>query len=154
MGKFPNFPIVISKETIDNVFSTKPKLLYTKINPEAEVGLVNGLYATGSGIGGLTVIQVWKTFSQTPFSLEITGQQGDVMKESVKCAKTIAWNYIDSKLKCEIQKEWKDKNTWGIHIHCPEAATPKTVLQLEQLNYNNIFTNWKKSSQQYCNDWW
>ena len=125
MGKFPNFPIVISKETIDNVFKTKPKILYTKINPNPEVGLVNGLYATSSGIGGLTVIQVWKTFSQTPFALEITGKQGDVMKESVKCAKTIAWNYIDQKLKCEIQKEWKDKNTWGIHIHCPEAATPK-----------------------------
>ena len=125
MGKYTKFPITITKEIIDNIFSTKPKLLYKKINNSPSVGLVNGLYATTSGIGGLTTIEVWKTYSQTPFSLEITGQQGDVMKESVKCAKTIAWNYIDNSLKKKIQKEWSDKNTWGLHIHCPEAATPK-----------------------------
>ena len=54
----------------------------------------------------------------------ITGQQGDVMKESIQCAKTIVWNLLPDNYKKKIQKDWK-KNNCGIHIHCPEAATPK-----------------------------
>ena len=42
------------------------------------------------------------------------------MKESMKVAKTVAWNLI-SDLK---QKEIMDGTPYGIHIHCPEGATP------------------------------
>ena len=54
----------------------------------------------------------------------ITGQQGSVMKESIMCAKTISWNLIPKDLKKSIQQDLKD-DCYGIHIHCPEAATPK-----------------------------
>jgi len=40
------------------------------------------------------------------------------MKESIKCAKTLAWNLIPDNLK-------KEKVNFGLHLHCPEAATPK-----------------------------
>ena len=62
------------------------------------VGLVNGLYATSSGLGGITVIEAYKIHSSTFLSLELTGQQGDVMKESIYCAKTIAWNILPKNL--------------------------------------------------------
>ena len=47
------------------------------------------------------------------------------MQESVKCAKTIAWNILPNNIKYAINKEWTDTSPYGIHVHCPEAATPK-----------------------------
>ena len=69
-------------------------MLIKKIANEPHIGLVNGLYATTAGIGGLTIIETFKTPSDSKLSLILTGQQGDVMQESVKCAKTIAWNIL------------------------------------------------------------
>ena len=95
------------------------------------IGIVNGLYATNSGYGGIVPIQVSTNFfnSDSPFSLRLTGSQGDVMKESVQCALTCAVNYIDKNkdkykiedLKEHIHNKWKS----GFHIHAPNGATPK-----------------------------
>ena len=41
-----------------------------KIDDIPRVGMVNGLYATTSGLGGLTIIQVMKTISDKKLSLE------------------------------------------------------------------------------------
>ena len=116
--------IDISVTDIQKIFESKTKISFKKIANNNYIGLVNGLYATSVGIGGITIIQAFKTYSETTFSLMITGQQGDVMKESIQCAKTITWNLLPDDYKKKIQKEWK-KNNCGIHIHCPEAATPK-----------------------------
>jgi endopeptidase La len=119
------FPIKIDKQIIEEIFSNKLKIIYKKISPKSHIGLVNGLYATTSGVGGITIIESFKTFSDNKLSLTLTGQQGDVMKESMQCAKTIAWNLIPNNIKKEINKDWKSNSSWGIHIHCPEAAVPK-----------------------------
>ena len=89
------------------------------------VGIVNGLYATASGMGGITIIESFKTPSDSKLSLELTGQQGDVMKESMKVAKTVAWNLIPEDIKKSIYDKMKKNGNFGIHLHCPEAATPK-----------------------------
>ena len=87
------------------------------------MGLVNGLYATSSGLGGITIIQVMKTISDKKFGLEkLTGNQGDVMKESMNCALTLAWNIIPGEKRIEIKDGTEN---YGLHIHCPESATPK-----------------------------
>ena len=117
------YPIVINKKFIEEFLSNMPKITPKKIHPISQIGLVNGLYATASGLGGLTVIQVMKTISDKKFTLEkLTGSQGDVMKESMNCAMTLAWNIIPSSIK-DIINETKDG--FGLHIHCPEGATPK-----------------------------
>jgi len=75
------------------------------------------------GLGGLTIIQVMKTISDKKLSLEkLTGSQGDIMKESMNCALTLAWNIIPDNLKKELNES---KDGFGLHIHCPESATPK-----------------------------
>jgi endopeptidase La len=119
--------VLIDLDYIKEFFKEKPKIEAKLINEEPRVGLVNGLFATASGMGGITIIEAFKTPNDTKFALTITGQQGDVMKESITCAKTIAWNLLPLKFQNTILKNIKDKKIqpFGIHIHCPEAATPK-----------------------------
>ena len=118
-------PYVIKEDYIKKVFSEKQLIKSKKIFPKPQMGLVNGLYATNAGLGGITVIEVLKTPSERAYSLQLTGQQGDVMKESMYCAKTLAWNLIPTSIKKEIKEDWEKNGQWGLHIHCPEGATPK-----------------------------
>jgi ATP-dependent Lon protease len=122
---FNIFPIIISKRFVDNLFCEKLKVEYKKISETPQVGLVNGLYATVTGLGGITIIEISKMLNDTKLALELTGQQGDVMKESMKCAKTVAWNLIPDENKKKLKEEWSDLGNWGLHIHCPDGATPK-----------------------------
>jgi endopeptidase La len=116
--------INVSKETIEKIFETHSKIEKTRIPLQPQIGIVNGLYATILGTGGLIMIEAYKTMSDQSMSLILTGQQGDVMRESMQCARTIAWNLLTMEQKMELRKEWST-DSWGIHIHCPEAATPK-----------------------------
>ena len=125
MGEDISIPYTIKREVIEDIFSEKSKVRFKKIAKEPLIGMVNGLYATASGTGGLTLIEVHKTLADRKLDLELTGQQGDVMKESMKCAKTLAWNLIPVSHKKKINEEWEDIGTYGLHIHCPECATPK-----------------------------
>ena len=44
------------------------------------------------------------------------------MKESMTCAKT--WNLLPDEYRKKNIKDCEDNGNFGIHIHCPEAATP------------------------------
>jgi hypothetical protein len=125
-GKEIVFPFEVTKEFLTNdLFIDKPKITIKKILPNPRCGLVNGLYATTSGMGGITIIECFKIPSESKMRLELTGQQGDVMKESMSVAKTVAYNILPLEVKKKIHKEWKDDGPFGFHIHCPEGATPK-----------------------------
>ena len=86
----------------------------TEIN---EPGVVNGLAYTS--YGG-TLLNIEAIALDGKGNIELTGQLGDVMKESAKAAIC----YIRSKADAlKIDKDfYKDKD---IHIHVPEGATPK-----------------------------
>ena len=118
-------PFNFTKEYIKEVFHKYPKVLITKIAKEPHIGIVNGLYATSAGTGGLTLVEVMKTPTDRKLGLELTGNQGDVMKESMSCAKTLAWNLLPKEIKKEIKDDWEETGNWGLHIHCPEAGMPK-----------------------------
>merc|ERR1711916_294952 len=73
-----SLPFKLTEEFIKKLFSDRPKVQYKKIAKSPQVGLVNGLYATSSGTGGITIIEVMRTPSDQKLSLELTGKQGDV----------------------------------------------------------------------------
>ncbi|MBT5468721.1 hypothetical protein HOK40_03475, partial [Candidatus Peregrinibacteria bacterium] len=98
-----------------------------KIHKTPKIGLVNGLWASGGddGTGGLIPIEALTIPSTEKLFLKLTGQQGDVMKESMEVAKTVAWNVIGDVYKKKLSESWKTFGNSGIHIHCPDGATPK-----------------------------
>ena len=113
-----NLPFTIDEEFVKRLFIELPKNLFTKAENDASIGKVNGLFANSQGTGGITVIEVQITPSENKLSLTLTGNQGDVMKESMKCAKTLAWNLLSDEEKANVTHD-------GLHIHCPMGATPK-----------------------------
>ncbi|NBW04208.1 MAG: hypothetical protein EBR87_10975, partial [Cytophagia bacterium] len=130
MGKldYDEFPININIETMEttimDILDNMNKTTIKKIHDIPRVGLVNGLYATsGSSLGGITIIQVMRIYSDKKFALEkITGSLGTVIGESMNCAMTLAWNILPDSIKKEIQES---NDGYGLHIHCPEGSTPK-----------------------------
>lgn len=120
-----SLPYKVEKDYVEDLFAGKPKIRVKKTAPEPSIGLVNGLYATTAGVGGLTVIQVLKYPSEKMLDLTTTGKQGDVMKESVNYAFKIAYRLLPEEIKNKILEDANNKKSFGLHIHTPEAATPK-----------------------------
>jgi len=120
-----SLPVKITVDLVEEVFSGKPKISIKKIADRPYVGRVNGLFATSSGVGGLTIIEAYKTPSDSHLQLILTGQQGDVMKESMSVAKTVSWYILPKDIRSRIEKLTNIDGKFGIHIHCPEASTPK-----------------------------
>ena len=118
-------PYNIEEDYVKLLFENKPKIKVKGIPPEPCIGIVNGLYATTTGIGGLTMIQIVKYPSDKMLELTLTGKQGDVMKESVEYAKRIAFSLLTVEEQRKLIEDSKDKKSFGLHVHTPEAATPK-----------------------------
>ncbi len=113
-------PFTITEEYIKKLFEDKPKLRHKKIHDEPAIGLVNGLYATSTGIGGLTEIQMTKFPTTKKLELQLTGKAGEIMKESVEYSLKVAYNLLN-----DTQIKKFNKKPFGLHIHCPDGATPK-----------------------------
>jgi ATP-dependent Lon protease len=100
---------------------------YLKIQRQSEIGYINGMWANIYGNGGILPIQCSYYPTNSFLNLKLTGMQGDVMKESMSVAQTLAWELTEQEIQKEIIKKYNDQITgiYGIHIHCPEGATPK-----------------------------
>lgn len=95
----------------------KPRFSHTHKEGKNQVGVVTGLAYTAYG-GDILPIEV--TYFKGKGNLIITGQLGDVMKESA----SIALDYI----KANAKKYKIDEKLFAgndIHIHVPEGAVPK-----------------------------
>ncbi|MBE7718030.1 MAG: endopeptidase La [Lacrimispora celerecrescens] len=107
------------KITEDNLekYLGKEKVLFEDVNEEDQVGIVRGLAWTS--VGGNT-LQIEVNVMPGKGTLQMTGQMGDVMKESAQTA----LSYVRS-----VCPEFKIKNDYfekhDIHLHIPEGAVPK-----------------------------
>lgn len=98
-------------------FLGKEKYTYQMANPSPEIGIVRGLAWTS--VGGDT-LQIEVNVMPGKGELMLTGQLGDVMKESARAG----ISYIRSvSRKYGIEDDFFEKN--DIHIHIPEGAVPK-----------------------------
>ena len=95
----------------------KPRYLYDMANETDEVGIVRGLAWTS--VGGDT-LQIEVNIMPGKGEISLTGQLGDVMKESARTG----LSYIRSvSAEYGIEKEFFQEH--DIHIHIPEGAVPK-----------------------------
>ena len=93
------------------------KFEYGKRETKDQIGTVTGLAYTS--FGG-DVLQIEVNHFEGKGKLVITGQLGDVMKESA----TIAYDYVRANAKkYKIKPEFFETN--DVHIHVPEGAVPK-----------------------------
>lgn len=90
---------------------------YDDLDKEDKIGVVTGLAWTGYG-GDTLPVEV--TVMEGNGKLQLTGQLGDVMKESAKAG----YSYVRTNSKHFNIEDgfYKDKD---IHIHVPEGAVPK-----------------------------
>jgi len=93
------------------------KYLYSDVKKEDNIGVANGLAWTS--VGGV-LLQVEAVVLEGKGNLSLTGNLGDVMKESASAALSYARaHYADFGIKKDFYK------TKDIHIHVPEGAIPK-----------------------------
>ncbi len=108
--------VKITSGTLGKYLGIK-KYNYNKMNEADEVGIAKGLAWTP--VGGDT-LSIEVTLMNGNGRLELTGQLGDVMKESARIAKS----YIRSKSEeFGIEEDFYSK--YDIHLHVPEGAIPK-----------------------------
>jgi hypothetical protein len=121
-----DIPIVVTKENIENKYLLKyNKINIKKIHLNPEIGIINGLWANSLGKGGIIPIQTIFFPTSIFLELKLTGLQGDVMKESMNVAKSLAWNLTNNKIKNDWIKYFEETKEQGIHIHCPEGSISK-----------------------------
>jgi hypothetical protein len=119
-------PIKITEDILEHKYLTKyHKVIEKTIHKNPEVGIINGLWANSLGKGGIIPIQTLLYPSSSFLELRLTGLQGDVMKESMNVAKTLAWNLTPNNVKTALLTQFNDTKCQGLHIHCPEGAISK-----------------------------
>jgi ATP-dependent Lon protease len=111
----------------DDTTIVKPKMVHEFLGPEkffsevaertAQPGVATGMAWTPSG-GDILFVEATRMPGKK--TLTLTGQLGDIMKESAQTA----LSYIRSRAKeLKIDEDFFEKN--DIHIHVPEGAIPK-----------------------------
>jgi ATP-dependent Lon protease len=108
--------VSVNPKNIEKFLGLK-KYRYEKVEGEQEIGLVNGLAWTS--VGGDT-LQIEAVAMPGKGTLDLTGQLGDVMKESAKAG----ISYIRSKAQ-EYGLDPDFHKNLDIHVHVPEGAIPK-----------------------------
>ena len=106
----------ISEKNLEK-FLGKPVYTYTSANDSDEIGIVRGLAWTS--VGGDT-LQIEVNVMPGKGELLLTGQLGDVMKESARAGITFIRSIVS---RYGVEKEYFEKH--DIHIHIPEGAVPK-----------------------------
>lgn len=125
-GKFVyELPYTISIEYIEKLLKDRYKISYLRINGDPKVGIINGLWANSYGNSGIIHIESSFFYSSKFLELKLTGMQGDIMKESMEVAKTLAFSLLTKEEVLAITKNTEESKMQGIHIHVPEGATPK-----------------------------
>lgn len=108
--------VVVTPDNLEHYLG-KHKFREDSVNKTNEVGIVRGLAWTS--VGGDT-LQIEVNVMPGDGKIDLTGQMGDVMKESAR----IAMSYVRSvSAKYQIDKERFKENDF--HLHIPEGAVPK-----------------------------
>ena len=109
-------PVTVTSKNLDKYLGVR-RFDFGRIEEQSEIGLVTGLAWTE--VGG-DLLQVESTLVPGKGQLLLTGQLGEVMKESASAALSVVRARTD---RLGIDLDFLQKH--DIHVHVPEGATPK-----------------------------
>ena len=98
-------------------FLGAPKIIPEEVLKKDQIGVATGLAWTAVG-GDVLFVEALRMKGKG--NLVLTGQLGEVMRESAQAA----YSYAKSRAR-ELQIDPEDFNTYDMHIHIPEGAIPK-----------------------------
>jgi ATP-dependent Lon protease len=107
--------IKVDREMVDDLLG-RPRVHPEKAARHDEIGVATGMYYTPTG-GDIMFVEA--STMRGKGELVLTGQLGDIMKESARAAWTYARSHAGG---LQIQDEMFDRD---IHIHVPAGAIPK-----------------------------
>ena len=119
-----SYPYDVQYSDLPELLKDRTEIELEKIHENDSVGIVNGMWASTAGVGGIMSIETILYPSKSLMEIKATGSLEKVIKESIEVACSLAWSRLDKDTKHSWLKKWKRKPN-GFHIHCPEGATPK-----------------------------
>jgi ATP-dependent Lon protease len=109
-------PVTVQPEDLNEMLGPEP-FTQDEMRKSVGPGVVTGLAWTETG-GDVLYIEA--TLLPDGKGLTLTGQLGDVMKESAQAAQSWVWSHAD-----ELGIDPAIFKTTGVHIHVPAGAIPK-----------------------------
>jgi ATP-dependent Lon protease len=110
--------VVVGPEDVDDLLG-RPKVHPERMGREPEVGVATGMYYTPAG-GDIMFVEA-SVMPNGKGDLVLTGQLGDVMKESARAALTYARSHAGALgISPEMLAAGRD-----VHVHVPAGAIPK-----------------------------
>ncbi len=143
--KYVKFPFTLSWESYTELFKSNPKIIHLSVHNKNGIGMVNGLWANSLGQGGVLPIESVLIPSKELMEVKATGSLGEVIKESIDVALSVAWNKLDVNVKLQWMDKWKTTPEC-FHIHCPDGSTGKegpSAGAAMTLTFYSILTNKK-----------
>ena len=124
---------ITMKEIEEKYLKNRNPIRYIKTNRNPKIGIMNGLWANSLGLGGIITIETKWIPSNNFLDLKLTGMQGDVMKESMNVAKSLAWELTSNDNKQKIIKKWKKIKFWEVYIYIVLKERPQKMDHLPEL---------------------
>jgi ATP-dependent Lon protease len=116
MGEGQKGPVRVSVKNLHE-FLGPPKIIPEEVLKKDQIGVATGLAWTAVG-GDVLFVEALRMKGKG--NLVLTGQLGEVMRESAQAA----YSYAKSRAK-ELQIDPDDFSNFDMHIHIPEGAIPK-----------------------------
>src|ERR1700704_991362 len=116
MGEGQKGPVRVSVNNLHE-FLGPPKIIPEEVLKKDQIGVATGLAWTAVG-GDVLFVEALRMKGKG--NLVLTGQLGEVMRESAQAA----YSYAKSRAK-ELEIDEEDFNNYDLHIHIPEGAIPK-----------------------------
>jgi ATP-dependent Lon protease len=116
-------PVTVTADDVkDRYFKDHAPVIVTQVPSESRVGYATGLWANSQGQGGALPIEACFFPGGDFLRLKLTGQQGNVMQESMNIAMTLAYRLTPKERIDELAMQYNQDVKYGVHVNAPGGS--------------------------------
>ena len=116
-------PVTVTIDDVKNqYFKDNAPVIVTQVPSESRVGYATGLWANSQGQGGALPIEACFYPGGEFLRLKLTGQQGNVMQESMNIAMTLAYRLTPKARIDELAGQYNQDVKYGVHVNAPGGS--------------------------------